>query len=1496
MTTTDMHAFRNEVKATALQLVKNLECPICLELLHDPLSTSCHHRFCRLCLEKTLQDKYKIPCPLCKAVVTKRSLTQSDLIVKLVEKIKELAGAIKSDFGLDVVSPRNQHCPGASSREERSVHSHAPVEVTTPKSSLSSGSCLASKRAFSAHVGTDVTGVPSKRSRSGSTTVTDGPPVTEDAGSLGGNSSRNSKSSRRNAKGSEQAVPKRKQDVGHAMSSTVPSASIAADNASLASLCSERRTVRSDVSEAPVEVQEQPLCTSGGSGDRVEKVQNWLEKCDGMPQANSTSGPDESSAAQQNCSDSARKPTGSNRFFTSDKQSSHASKNRNAVLDASDTDPYKFIPSQHTLHAARRGRRKRLRGNSRTTAAAKSLSRRKSDRQNYSDCEFGSLRELCAQEEAREKNDAEELDIELFVTPGIMPCVSKKPVTQKRTSRGAGRRSKRIKTNLQLKPLEKQAEELQRKIAEAEKHELTIVKTVEGKRSEQVKTAGALKDVSNLRAHVEDSKGQNTTAPSSRKVPQEEENSMQQIPTALDKRASHSCKRSAVLHSETHVEPMEEKDVVDLCSADEESKVEAAENCVGSLEEDIPAMVVPDETAAQSDIQSVAAVTTETAVINNPCSIMEKGTENSRRTPAFPEEKESEESSSGRALSLKDFEGMFKKSSRKTFDLNASTQDLESLTSVAVDTLELMTDVCNSLKQPVSVSEPDMVPSHEEEELIAGHHDNSQQQITLLAPEAAAGQNNTVDQCDAGPCNDGKSNATKNREVSSYSSSSSASSLPMPPLDPSVNNALCSSCHLTNTHVACPGCKAYLSVACVNGVIKITLKDQPQKPVLVDIGMCTEKPCTKVIICREAVTQTESLDTADTDTESSGKAYSDVLPCQEFLAATNTKQGHATVDKSGTEGKALKFAVEDAISKATVHIEGSSPGAPCGGLVKRPLIRNHTGFGFDDRQTQGTEILCENTEDQAASTNKPSHVRASQFGLGTIIEDTEEMDTTPAMQTNTEQHLSNASPVQSLGKMSKHVMDEDRDVLSELQCSAEKSLLKSQNAAVLKRENSKGQSKLASECSETSLTSDELRKLRERKEHMSSNSDCSGIEALIDNCSEETYLPSRENELSRCHNEECGNAEAMSKENSSCQLSRAPPVNAAGNTSEVEASHGHNFNSSEASSLAAAKQPRESDAREGSSPAEDIACSPTGVNNIEANGSNHDGGLSSGELSPWSSPIMVRKVSSHARNGAKKIVGSSDSASEEAAESCEVIKATSKASSGLKTSRRLLNIRDESDSDSDPVSESEAEELLRRAAQDNDSEEPAVIFAKRAVAPLESSRKRCGSELQTSKTTGWLAPEKIGNIKQPVQQPGMPSQGKYSSVWKKHDSSINDGDNSDNTDGRSMATTMSSTLSEGLDRTLKEKLLEQDIEEMKKEMLMLENELQKTAVKKATDAYLQKDCIASNSTVAAATHGKDDNWDWDDSDEADEAMDFVPPTPPRKSRSSSDESFCSGAK
>ena len=57
-----------------------LECPICLQLLCEPLTTPCGHSFCRPCLVSTLR-KNKKKCPTCRAVCHIEPETQSESIV-----------------------------------------------------------------------------------------------------------------------------------------------------------------------------------------------------------------------------------------------------------------------------------------------------------------------------------------------------------------------------------------------------------------------------------------------------------------------------------------------------------------------------------------------------------------------------------------------------------------------------------------------------------------------------------------------------------------------------------------------------------------------------------------------------------------------------------------------------------------------------------------------------------------------------------------------------------------------------------------------------------------------------------------------------------------------------------------------------------------------------------------------------------------------------------------------------------------------------------------------------------------------------------------------------------------------------------------------------------------------------------------------------------------------------------------------------------------------
>ncbi|XP_042331699.1 breast cancer type 1 susceptibility protein isoform X2 [Sceloporus undulatus] len=90
-----------EVHGMLLALQKNLECPICLEVMKEPVSTNCAHIFCRFCTLKLLRQKKGVTqCPLCNAKVTKRSLREDVRFKQVIKVVLEVIHAFERDTGL----------------------------------------------------------------------------------------------------------------------------------------------------------------------------------------------------------------------------------------------------------------------------------------------------------------------------------------------------------------------------------------------------------------------------------------------------------------------------------------------------------------------------------------------------------------------------------------------------------------------------------------------------------------------------------------------------------------------------------------------------------------------------------------------------------------------------------------------------------------------------------------------------------------------------------------------------------------------------------------------------------------------------------------------------------------------------------------------------------------------------------------------------------------------------------------------------------------------------------------------------------------------------------------------------------------------------------------------------------------------------------------------------------------------------------------------------
>ncbi|NXQ19111.1 BRCA1 protein, partial [Peucedramus taeniatus] len=103
-----------QVQNVLSAMQKNLECPICLDVVQEPVSTKCDHIFCRFCMFKLISKKKKgvAECPLCKTEVTKRSLKENSRFKQLIEGLLETIHAFELDTGVKFL--KSHHFPKTS--------------------------------------------------------------------------------------------------------------------------------------------------------------------------------------------------------------------------------------------------------------------------------------------------------------------------------------------------------------------------------------------------------------------------------------------------------------------------------------------------------------------------------------------------------------------------------------------------------------------------------------------------------------------------------------------------------------------------------------------------------------------------------------------------------------------------------------------------------------------------------------------------------------------------------------------------------------------------------------------------------------------------------------------------------------------------------------------------------------------------------------------------------------------------------------------------------------------------------------------------------------------------------------------------------------------------------------------------------------------------------------------------------------------------------------
>ncbi|GLH01970.1 Uncharacterized protein GBIM_08025 [Gryllus bimaculatus] len=119
------------------QLKDTIHCPICFDVLSDPISTKCNHHFCSECFKKLFNSRGSHRCPVCHTSLTRRSCVKNKgSLNEVVNSVKSLIECLSAETGIDfskeIAAPHSREATCEDEIVEKPIN-HGRENTTSAK-------------------------------------------------------------------------------------------------------------------------------------------------------------------------------------------------------------------------------------------------------------------------------------------------------------------------------------------------------------------------------------------------------------------------------------------------------------------------------------------------------------------------------------------------------------------------------------------------------------------------------------------------------------------------------------------------------------------------------------------------------------------------------------------------------------------------------------------------------------------------------------------------------------------------------------------------------------------------------------------------------------------------------------------------------------------------------------------------------------------------------------------------------------------------------------------------------------------------------------------------------------------------------------------------------------------------------------------------------------------------------------------------------------------